>query len=200
MKDYLQLDGFAYKLVPIKTPRQENNPFDMGRIDSEKMYQLVKKWKWGNSGNRNIYHDVETRRNSITYRSHMARLIESLINERELKKAEEIIDLAMEKMPIDIFGYYTFLEPFVGAYYEINAKEKGRNLYNKIILKYQENLNYFSQISDINQSMYIEAIYSDIERYKSLVDTLSLYEKEEIIKMEMEKFNGFLRLFTNEDL
>jgi len=200
MKDYLQLDGFAYKLVPIKTPRQENNPFDMGRIDSEKMYQLVKKWKWGNSGNRNIYHDVETRRNSITYRSHMARLIESLINERELKKAEEIIDLAMEKMPIDIFGYYTFLEPFVGAYYEINAKEKGRNLYNKIILKYQENLNYFSQISDINQSIYIEAIYSDIERYKSLVDTLSLYEKEEIIKMEMEKFNGFLRLFTNEDL
>ena len=199
MKDYLQLDGFAYKLVPIKTPRQENNPFDMGRIDSEKMYQLVKNWKWGNSGNRNIYHDVETRRNSITYRSHMARLIESLINEGELKKAEEIIDLAMEKMPIDIFGYYTFLEPFVGAYYEINAKEKGRDLYNKIILKYQENLNYFSQISDINQSIYIEEIYSDIERYKSLVDTLSFFEKEEIIKMEMEKFNGFLRLFTNEN-
>ena len=199
MKDYLQLDGFAYKLVPIKTPRQENNPFDMGRIDSEKMYQLVKKWKWGNSGNRNIYHDVETRRNSITYRSHMARLIESLINEGELKKAEEIIDLAMEKMPVAVFGYYTFLEPFVGAYYEINAKEKGRDLYNKIILKYQENLNYFSQISDINKSIYIEAIYSDIERYKSLVDTLSFYEKEEIIKMEMEKFNGFLRLFTNEN-
>ena len=199
MKDYLQLDGFAYKLVPIKTPRQENNPFDMGRIDSEKMYQLVKKWKWGNSGNRNIYHDVETRRNSITYRSHMARLIESLINEGELKKAEEIIDLAMEKMPVAVFGYYTFLEPFVGAYYEINAKEKGRDLYNKIILKYQENLNYFSQISDINKSIYTEAIYSDIERYKSLVDTLSFYEKEEIIKMEMEKFNGFLRLFTNEN-
>ena len=90
MKDYLQLDGFAYKLIPVKTSIEENNPFDMGRIDTEKMYRLVKNWQWGNSGNSSVYHDVETRRNSITYRGHMARLIEALIIENKLKKAEEI--------------------------------------------------------------------------------------------------------------
>ena len=199
MKDYLQLDGFAYKLVPIKTPIADNNPFDMGRIDSEKMYQLVKNWKWGNSGNLDVYHDVETRRNSITYRGHIARLIETLINENELEKAEEIADLAMEKMPVDIFGYYTFLEPFIGAYYEVKAKEKARNLYKNVTLKYQESLTYYSRVSERNQSKYIQTIYSDIERYKSLVDTISLYEEEGFIKIEMEKFNGFLRLFTGED-
>ena len=198
MKDYLQLDGFAYKLVPIKTPIADNNPFDMGRIDSEKMFQLVKKWKWGNSGDLDVYHDVETRRNSITYRGHIARLIETLINENELEKAEEIADLAMEKMPVDIFGYYTFLEPFIGAYYEVKAKEKARNLYKNVTLKYQESLTYYSRVSERNQSKYIETIYSDIERYKSLVDTISLYEEEGFIKIEMEKFNGFLRLFTGE--
>ena len=199
MKDYLQLDGFAYKLVPIKTPIADNNPFDMGRIDSEKMYQLVKNWKWGNSGNLDVYHDVETRRNSITYRGHIARLIETLINENELEKAEEIADLAMEKMPVDIFGYYTFLEPFIGAYYEVKAKEKARNLYKNVTLKYQESLTYYSRVSERNQSKHIQTIYSDIERYKSLVDTISLYEEEGFIKIEMEKFNGFLRLFTGED-
>ena len=199
MKDYLQLDGFAYKLVPIKTPIADNNPFDMGRIDSEKMYQLVKNWKWGNSGNLDVYHDVETRRNSITYRGHIARLIETLINENELEKAEEIADLAMEKMPVDIFGYYTFLEPFIGAYYEVKAKEKARNLYKNVTLKYQESLTYYSRVSERNQSKYIQTIYSDIESYKSLVDTISLYEEEGFIKIETEKFNGFLRLFTGED-
>ena len=199
MKDYLQLDGFAYKLVPIKTPIADNNPFDMGRIDSEKMYQLVKNWKWGNSGNLDVYHDVETRRNSITYRGHIARLIETLINENELEKAEEIADLAMEKMPVNIFGYYTFLEPFIGAYYEVKAKEKARNLYKNVTLKYQESLTYYSRVSERNQSKYIQTIYSDIERYKSLVNTISLYEEEGFIKIEMEKFNGFLRLFTGED-
>ena len=199
MKDYLQLDGFAYKLVPIKTPIADNNPFDMGRIDSEKMYQLVKNWKWGNSGNLDVYHDVETRRNSITYRGHIARLIETLINENELEKAEEIADLAMEKMPVDIFGYYTFLEPLIGAYHEVKAKEKARNLYKNVTLKYQESLTYYSRVSERNQSKHIQTIYSDIERYKSLVDTISLYEEEGFIKIEMEKFNGFLRLFTGED-
>ena len=199
MKDYLQLDGFAYKLVPIKTPIEENNPFDMGRIDTEKMYRLVKNWQWGNSGNSSVYHDVETRRNSITYRGHMARLIEALINEKKLGKAEEIADLAMEKMPVDVFGYYMFLEPFIGAYYELNAKEKARKLFKAVAVKYQESLSYYSCISESNKSQYIQIIYSDIERYKSLVDTISLYEDEAFIKTEMENFNGFLRLFSGED-
>ena len=199
MKDYLQLDGFAYKLVPVKTPIEENNPFDMGRIDTEKMYRLVKNWQWGNSGNSSVYHDVETRRNSITYRGHMARLIEALINEGKLGKAEEIADLAMEKMPVDVFGYYMFLEPFIGAYYEVNAKEKGRKLFKTVAVKYQESLSYYSRVSESNQSQYIQIIYSDIERYKSLVDTISLYEDEAFIKTEMENFNGFLRLFSGED-
>ena len=199
MKDYLQLDGLAYKLVPIKTPLDKNNPYDMGRIDSEKMYELVKNWAWGNSGNAAVYHDVETRRNSLTYRGHMARLIEKLINEGQLEKAEEIADLAMDKMPVDIFGYYTYLEPFVGAYYEVDAKEKARKLYQQVSVKYQESLNYYSGISEENQSKYIQNIYFDIERYKSLVDTISLYEEESFIKTEMEKFNGFLRLFTGEN-
>jgi hypothetical protein len=200
MKDYLQLDGFAYKLVPIKTPMNENNPFSMGRIDSDLMYKKVNNWKWGNSGDQNMYHDVETRKNSISYRGNMARLIEVLIDEGKFDKAEKIADLALEKMPINIFGYYTFIEPFVGAYYEIGQKEKGRSIFKKISLKYQENLTYYSKISELNKSKYAQTIYSDIERYKSLVDTISYYESEEFIKIEMEKFNGFLRLFTGEEL
>ena len=199
MKDYLQLDGLAYKLVPIKTPIDKNNPYDMGRIDAEKMYQLAKKWEWGNSGNPDVYHDVETRRNSLTYRGHMARLIEKLINEEQLEKAEEIADLAMQKMPVDLFGYYVYLEPFIGAYYESEATEKARALYKQVVVKYQESLNYYIGISEENQGKYIQNIYFDIERYKSLVDTISLYEDETFVKTEMEKFNGFLRLFTGEN-
>ena len=199
MKDYLQLDGFAYKLVPIKTALDKNNLYDMGRIDSEKMYELVKDWEWGNSGNPDVYHDVETRRNSLTFRGHMARLIEKLINEEQLEKAEEIADLAMQKMPVDIFGYYVYLEPFIGAYYETEADDKSRALYKEVVVKYQESLNYFSGVSDENKEKHIQSIYFDIERYKSLVDTISIYEDEVFVKAEMEIFNGFLRLFTGEE-
>ena len=42
MKDYLQLDGLVYKLVPIKTPINEENPYQMGRIEPNRMYDIVK--------------------------------------------------------------------------------------------------------------------------------------------------------------
>ena len=65
MKDYLQLDGLVYKLVPIKTPIDKSNPYDMGRIDSELMYNIVKQWTWGNMGKEGIYLDPETRKTAL---------------------------------------------------------------------------------------------------------------------------------------
>ena len=198
MKDYLQLDGLVYKLVPIKTAVAENNPFDMGRIDTDKMYEMVTSWDWGNNGDPDMYHDVETRKNSVTYRGNLARLIEALIQEGKLEKAEDIADLAMAKMPVDMFGFYTLLEPYIGAYYELEATDKARGLYMEVSRKYQESLTYYSTLTERNQSKYIQAIYSDIERYRGLVDVTTLYETEDFVKKEMEKFNNYLRLFTGE--
>lgn len=198
MKDYLQLDGLCYKLVPIKTPVDKANPFDMGRIDSELMYEKVKNWDWGNSGS-NIYHDVETRKNGISYRGNLARLIEALINEKQFDKAEEIADLAMEKMPVDEFGFYTLLEPYIGAYYEINAKDKARQLYFDVSKKYQESLTYFSTLSEGKQSQLIDEISTDISRYRGLIDVLMIYEDKAFVQTEMQKYNNFIRLFTGEE-
>ena len=101
-------------------------------------------------------------------------------------------------MRVNMFGFYTLLEPYIGAYYELEATDKARNLYMKVSRKYQESLSYYSDLSEQNQSKYIQAIYSDIERYRSLVDVTTFYESEDFIKAEMGKFNNYLRLFTGE--
>ncbi|OZV71108.1 glycosyltransferase family 117 protein [Winogradskyella aurantia] len=194
LKDYLQLDGMCYKLVPIKTPVDRANPYDMGRVDADLMYDLVSKWYWGGSGE-NIYHDIETRRNGITYRGNLARLIEQLINEDKLNKAEEIADLAMEKMPVDKFGYYSLLEPYISAYYEIGNKEKGRALFKDVSEKYQENLMFLSGQNLKTQERLIEEIYTDIQRYRALVDVLVIYDDKDFALEETKKFNSYLKLF-----
>ncbi|MFV9552362.1 DUF2723 domain-containing protein [Algibacter sp. PT7-4] len=196
MKDYLQLDGMCYKLVPIKTPTDRNNPFDMGRVDSDLMYEKVKNWDWGNSGSPDIYHDIETRRNSITYRGNLARLTEQLINESKLDKAEEIADIAMTNMPVEYFGYYTLLEPFIGAYYEVGNKEKAQRLFKDVSKKYQENLSYYSSLKIDNQERLFEDIYTDIQRYKALVDVLIRYDIK-FAETEGDIFNNYLRAFKH---
>ena len=197
MKDYLQLDGMCYKLVPIRTPVDKANPFDMGRVDPDLMYNMVKDWNWGNSGE-DIYHDIESRRNGITYRGNIARLIEGLINEGQLDKAEEMADLAMEKMPVDIFGFYTLLEPYIITYYDVGKPDKARQLFFDTAKKYQENLTYFSGLSIKNQERLFEEIYIDIERYRGLVDALVLNDKDsEFVEQQMKTFNEYLRKFSH---
>ena len=146
MKEYLQLEGLVYKLVPIKTPLNPINPYVMGRVDGDLMYNIVKEWEWGNSQSPDIYHDPETRKNSISYRSNMVRLAEVLIDEGKNKKAEEIMDLAIEKMPIDFFGYYSLLTPFIDSYYRIDQIEKARSVFEQVEANHQRHLVSFARL------------------------------------------------------
>ena len=196
MKDYLQLDGMCYKLVPIRTEIDRANPFDMGRVDSDLMYNKVISWDWGNSGSPDIYHDVETRKNSITYRGNLARLIEQLINEGKLDKAEEIADIAMKNMPVDYFGFYTLLEPYISAYYEVGNQEKARQLFKDVATKYQESLAYYGSLKTDNQERMFEDIYTDIQRYKGLLDVLAKHDIN-FAETEGETFNNYLKLFEH---
>ena len=192
MKEYLQLDGMCYKLVPIKTPINENEPYKMGMIDSEKMVEIVKNWKWGKREKKDVYLDVESRKNSITYRGNISRLIQKLIDENDFKSAENILDLTMKNMPIDEYGYYTLLEEFISSYYVIGKEKKGKEIYIKISNKYKESLDYFSQVSNSNKIKYIEDIYIDIERYRSLINTIIDYEQEEFLEKELEALNSYI--------
>jgi hypothetical protein len=170
MKKYLQLEGLVYKLVPIETDLGDENPYLMGRIDSDLMYDIVMQWEWGNSERLDIYHDPETRKNSISFRSNMARLAETLINEGKAAKAKDILDLAIEKMPLDYFGYYSLLVPFVDGYYRIGEIDKARELSEKIAAKYSGRLNYFSSLDANLQYNLGEEIITEIERYRTLVE------------------------------
>jgi tetratricopeptide (TPR) repeat protein len=199
MKEFLQLDGVLYKLVPIRTPLNKNNPYEMGRIDADKMYNIVMNWKWGNSGDSTIYHDVETRRNGITYRSTLSRLANALIEDGQNDKAEKVLDLAMEKMPVDYFEFYSLLEPFILYYYQLNKVEKARAVYQSVVKHYQEHLFFYSKLSYSKQEAIGDEIFSDLGRYRGLLDVLVSFDRQEYTVVEAEKFNEYLQKFNFSD-
>ncbi|MBP2832251.1 DUF2723 domain-containing protein [Aquimarina sp. U1-2] len=195
MKDYLQLDGLTYKLVPIKTKVDPKNPYEYGRIDTERMYQTVMNWKWDHSNNSNVYHDPVTRRNAISYRISLGRLAEQLINEGEIQKAKNILDLGIEKLPVDLYEYYTTLRRFIEGYFRINENEKALQLWEQIANKYQQQLMYYGNLPLKEQLQYIEEIITTIEYYKDLVELLSKNSQKEIAEIKTTEFEKFLQLF-----
>ncbi|AZQ42921.1 glycosyltransferase family 117 protein [Nonlabens ponticola] len=196
MKDYLQLDGNAYRLVPIYTPPQDaRNPFDMGRVDPDYAYEVIKGWDWGNSGSSEIYHDVETRRNSVGYRSNITRAAQALIADGQLKRAEEILDLGMDKMPLDYYGHYSMIEPFVSSYYEIGSTEKACELLSRTIYKYQDEIDHYAALKLEEQVGTAQEIITAVERYRALVQTSITYNDDVMIQEHLDRFNEYVLMF-----
>ncbi len=193
MGDYLQLDGLVYKLVPIKT--ENPNAFEKGRIDSDLMYRIVKKWDWGNSGDPNIYHDPQTRRQGISFRANIARLVEKLLMEDQPERAREMIDIAMQNMPVDHFGYFALLEPFVDGYYKVGGGMEARALYIKLRTVYQEQLAYYAHLPLWEQNENLEGIITQIRAYQRIIDLLVHNRDTDFAEQEILIFNGYVDRF-----
>ena len=202
MKDYLQLDGLVYKLVPIKTPINEENPYQMGRIEPNRMYDIVKKWEWGNSESPEIYHDPETRKNSISFRGNLHRLAEEFIKAGDYEKAAEMIELNFEKMPLDYFEYYSLSEPYISSYYKIGEAEKAQKLFKKLEKKYLDQIRYYSiSMRDYDDifplSNFAENIFTYTERYRVLIENEILLGNYIFAAESIEKFINYTEIFKS---
>jgi hypothetical protein len=67
LDEYLQFDGFSYRLIPIHTPPTADG--DMGRVDANSLYNVVKNFRWGNFKDLNTHFDETATSNIISYRS-----------------------------------------------------------------------------------------------------------------------------------
>ena len=159
------------------------------------MYKNVKNWDWRNITDDNIYLDPETRKNSVSYRNNMERLARTLIEENKFDKAEEILDISLEKMPVHKFGHYSMLISYLDLYYSINKKEKARNLAAELKTVLQENLMYYSQFDAYE----IESIFTDVERsllmYDQIVKTTIRFDEEDYATSIKDEYVSYLKLF-----
>ncbi len=192
-KNYLQLDGLTYKLVPIYTPY---TGIDYGRIDTDTMYANVKKWKWGNM-NKGIYLDPETRRNSLTYRNNLYRLADSLFVEGKKDKALEILNLSIDKMPVDKFGYYSSLLDYIDLYYKLGQKDKARQVAGQLLNKFKEYLNYYADLP--LQEKYQN--FDDIERnfllYREVLKMATQHKDEAFVDDKFKEFESLMNKYQD---
>jgi hypothetical protein len=125
------------------------------------------------------------------------RLSESLIEVGEVEKAEEILDLSFEKMPLYLFGYYSLSEPYIKTYYSLNKFDKGYSLYKEIENKYFEYVEYYSD-SYNNKNFRIsenaENIFTYTERLRGLIEN-QIQSKHKFVEIE-SSIQRFIKLTT----
>lgn len=134
LKNYLQYMGFHYKLVPIRTP--PNTKGEWGWVNSEALYQAIKKFHWGNLKESRGYTDYNGRRTILTYRNAVNRASRALIAEGKKKKAQEIMDFLEKEIPQKLYEQHLPLIELAASYIHIGQVGKAK----KITQAFQETL------------------------------------------------------------
>jgi tetratricopeptide (TPR) repeat protein len=192
LDDYFQLEGLAYKLVPMKTKR---DGIEIGKVATERMYQKVTSWDWGNFGNEDAYQDETNRRTaSWSVRNNVARLANALIDEGQTEKAIEVIDELMKNYPTSIYYKNHFLLGSIEAYYKAGAADKARVILQEFIDDNAEEIRYYAGFNN-NQKMAIERdIQIKFGEIQSLLQIAAMYDQDALSDNE-SKFRDLIRLF-----
>jgi hypothetical protein len=209
LKDYLQLDGVAFKFVPIKTPtkvynqdgelQRELSLFDIGRIDTEKMYKNVQKWNWRNINDGKIYLDEQTKRNAISLRNSLLRLSAAFAKEGDTLKAIEVLDLSIEKLPIKDFDHYSLSMEYPEMYYKLGQEEKARETAKTLITLFKDQLIWYSTFSVENFDMVFDEFDMTFRYlYRGIIDQVVEHDTDEgFVKELQEDFNQTISLFSH---
>jgi hypothetical protein len=116
LQEYFQAEGFAYRLVPIKTKVKEGQ---IGRVSSNLMYNnIINKFKWGNMNDPKVYLDENNMRMSMNIRNNFVRLADQLVVEGKTDSAVAVLDRCNELVPNKKVPYNYFNLLMAEAYYK----------------------------------------------------------------------------------
>ncbi len=197
LEEYFQLDGLAYRLVPIRTPMDERS--EPGRVNTRILYDhLMNKFMWGNMNDPSVYLQEDHVRLSTGFRNTFRRLAEALVAEGDNQRAIEVLDRAMEVMPQHNipYGYFTML--LAEVYYNAGAPEKGEEIFTRMVELEEQNLRYYYSFSG-NRARRLESSKQESLIVVQRITQLSkLFGQEDLAQKAEKVFDYYYDLFMRE--
>jgi hypothetical protein len=191
LQEYLQLEGYAYRLLPVRVPGATD-----GYVNSDVMYEnMMEKTFWRGMEDPGVYYDDTYRGSPVfTARLSFLRLAQQLIAEKKVDKARKVIDKAMRVMPDDTIPFDQVSVGFIGPLFEVGEHQKALDSAKTMALRSDENLTWAKANGgpanrDVNADLYIlQTIVQECRRAKQ-EDEARRYEA--IFKKHLLAFNMY---------
>ncbi len=191
LNEYFQNEGFAYRLVPIKSNSR-------GRIDSDILYDnLMNKYNWGNMNDPKVVIDNTINRTTriVKIRDNFRDLALQLAQEGDTVRAKEVMAKCDEIMPTSIFVPGVFDVDYANAYYTIGKNEKGDEYLKEIVKVSTEELDFFFSLDRELRLRCEMDIQFSMETYRRVLRSLMVNNREEIFNELEPKFNEYMLLY-----
>ncbi len=193
LEEYFQLEGMAYRLVPIRTPDVDGQP---GRINTRILYDnIMNKFVWGNINDPKVYLNEDHRRLTVNFRNIMQRLAHALIEEGKTDSAVAVLDRAMELMPENQVPYNYFNLLLAEAYYYAEESEKAGAIAMRLAELYSQDLEYYFSITGPKASFLERNKQEALAVLQRIQFLASAFDQNEISEFAKESFDTYYQLF-----
>jgi hypothetical protein len=195
LQDYFQLEGLAYKLVPIKT---EPSGINFGKVNTEVMYKnVMENFKWGNMEKPGVYIDENNSRMMMNIRNTFNRLADSFVAEGKNDKAIRVLDQCVELIPNKTVPYNYFSMLMAETYFKAGQTAKGKEILNTIVSDYKEQMDYFFKLDRAKRSSVDEDIQRSLYFMREISTICKNYNQLELFKTVTEDFSSYLERYSN---
>ncbi|SHH20282.1 hypothetical protein SAMN05421866_2222, partial [Chryseobacterium oranimense] len=171
LDEYLQFDGFSYRLVPIHTT--QNADGDMGRVDTNSLYNVVKNFRWGNFKDLNAHFDETATSNIMSYRMSASRAASALALSGQKAKAIELLDLASKEIPAEKYNDPRSLSAMVTGYIIAGQEKKGLQLAEILKKGIFDEYDYYLSLAPADQSFARRQMRSKPMEYSLVVSAVT---------------------------
>jgi hypothetical protein len=144
LEEYFQLEGLAYRLVPIKS--ENKSWLEYGRIDADILYDnMMNKFAWGGAKETGVNIDYNHKRTLtvVKARYNYARLAKVLASQGKNEKANQVLDYCMQIFPVGKLSFDMYVPEVVEAYFACGEKEKAADLSKSLSKYYFEKIDYY---------------------------------------------------------
>ncbi len=190
LMDYLQFDGYAYRLVPIRT--RTESAWEVGRIDPDYAAPLLRDtFRYGNLSDPKVYvdHFIQYNLGASNARAAFARVAKALLVEERVEEAVELLDMGLERLPIDQIRFtdantYPILEGYYAAALmgDKTAAEKGDRLMTAYIANLIEYIEYYLQFDGIQGDMIGRAFDERLDELEEAYFLASYARRYDIVR------------------
>ncbi len=181
LRKYLQLEGFAYRFVPIK--QNEMEEMQGGRVNTDVMYaNVMNKYLWGGMDKKGVNLDENCMRTAGLMRMQLGVLAGALINKGENKKAKAVLDKCLQKMPDENVPFDTGIYNLCIGYYQLGEFEKANSLSKQLFDIYEGDLKIYNSQNSKRRMAYVREIDQAKSVMKSLTGLTQQFKQEELSK------------------
>jgi hypothetical protein len=181
LEDYLQLEGMAYRLTPIKTPA--GSILEVGRIDPDILYdRLMNTFRWEGINNPKVWLDNQNLRTlSVVRARHMyTRLAEQLIAEGNTERAARVLNRALELFPASRVPYDYFSLLQADALYQAEMTDQANTELTAYADQLLSELDYFYSLSPVFFETVQQNSELNVELLRRIMDISGAYGQEQI--------------------